>query len=722
MSPKRSKQDQRLWLAAAVAAAVLLMAAGLVFLALPAGASDQVGGISPWLALLASTPLALLAGWLVAYWFGVRLPRRYTDESPQELQDLQAYTRRLEEQISQRTQALQEANVALSTRAVQLQISSEVARQISSILDLNELLTAIANLIQRRYGYYFVGIWLASGGRRQLALQAGKGRKGDPYPVSGIELPIESVSAAATALRSGETLWIKDTRASLDYQPLGGLVDTTAQLCLPIRIGEVVTGVLDIQDDENDTISRDDVSLMQTLCDQIAIAIHNAQLYQAEQQRRRLAETLEEIGRELASSLEMGQVPGKVLEQLQLVAPYERGSVLLERRGELEIVQQRGFPDSERARQVRIPIRPGDVYQQVAEAHGAVRIADVSQEPGWQQLDWLPLNLSWMGVPLITRGKVIGMVSLTRKEENAFSQEDASIAQAFAGQAAIALENASLYEEIRQFSHRLETAYANLERLDKAKADFIAVAAHELRTPLTVLKGYTQVLGSRPSVLDDPETTALLEKMLDGQERLHEIINSMLDVSKIDNQTLSMHLGPTWLAMVIKRAVMEVGKAPQERQITLKIDNIEGLPYIQADSELLAKVFYHLLMNAIKYTPDGGSVTVSGELLLEEHSQPAVQITVSDTGIGINPADQVLIFEKFYQTGQVALHSSGKTKFRGGGPGLGLAIARGIVTAHGGKIWVESDGYDEQKCPGSRFHVLLPIRLDSGTGGLHKEN
>jgi signal transduction histidine kinase len=123
----------------------------------------------------------------------------------------------------------------------------------------------------------------------------------------------------------------------------------------------------------------------------------------------------------------------------------------------------------------------------------------------------------------------------------------------------------------------------------------------------------------------------------------------------------------------------------------------------------LYKVFYHVIGNAIKYTPDGGRVTVRGQMA-ENARQDEIEITVQDSGIGIAPQNQEFVFEKFYQTGEVLLHSSGKTKFKGGGPGLGLAIARGIVNAHRGRIWLESPGYDETTCPGTTVLVRLPVK------------
>ncbi|MBL8100618.1 MAG: ATP-binding protein [Anaerolineales bacterium] len=139
-----------------------------------------------------------------------------------------------------------------------------------------------------------------------------------------------------------------------------------------------------------------------------------------------------------------------------------------------------------------------------------------------------------------------------------------------------------------------------------------------------------------------------------------------------------------------------------------KTEGLEKLPAFSADPDMLQKVFYHLIMNAIKYTPDGGEVKVVGKYR-NGKKPPELEVAVVDTGIGVDPSKKEAIFEKFHQTGDVLLHSSGKTKFKGGGPGLGLAIARGIVQAHGGKIWVESKGYNEEKLPGSKFIVSFPL-------------
>jgi signal transduction histidine kinase len=218
--------------------------------------------------------------------------------------------------------------------------------------------------------------------------------------------------------------------------------------------------------------------------------------------------------------------------------------------------------------------------------------------------------------------------------------------------------------------------------------------------------------------MDDPELSEndyykkVILGIFEGTTRLHEIVDSMLEVAKIDTRALELKSEPVRMSGLINQVCNGFDKALEERTLELKINIDENLPQVLGDPEALKKVFYHLVSNAIKYTPDGGEIKISGSHIPagdRAFSPGGVQIVVSDTGIGIDPRFKELIFSKFYQTGELALHSSGKTKFKGGGPGLGLAIVRGIVTGHGGRVWAESEGYDEENTPGSRFYVILPI-------------
>jgi signal transduction histidine kinase len=487
-----------------------------------------------------------------------------------------------------------------------------------------------------------------------------------------------------------------------------------------ITKGKVIGTVMVLNRIDQRQFNQHDLELLISLATQAATAIESARLYQAEQERRQVAEILVNAGRKLTSTLQLREVPEHILEQLALVVPYERSSLILQEDDNLRIVAQHGFPDDERTKSLTISIREGDVYQQVVAAGRPVIIDDVTKISGWSQVDWLPLNLSWMGVPLFSKEHVIGMLSLTRREVSAFSDDDSILASTFSLQAAIALENAGLYDEITRFNEQLEQmvdqrteelnqAYQTLEKLDQNKTVFINVAAHELRTPLTVLKGYTSMIGNDPSVIQNAYLSEVVKGVNKGVNRLQGIINSMLDVARIDSQVLDLHPEQTSLPVTIKRIQSDLDPALKERQITLTLEDLDKLPIISADPSLLLKVFQNLIGNAVKYTPNGGRITVSGKTVSDDRLGECVEVLVQDTGIGIDPEYHELIFEKFYQTGTVALHSSSETQFKGGGPGLGLSIVRGIVQAHRGRIWVESIGHSEELNPGSTFHVLLPI-------------
>lgn len=275
-----------------------------------------------------------------------------------------------------------------------------------------------------------------------------------------------------------------------------------------------------------------------------------------------------------------------------------------------------------------------------------------------------------------------------------------------------ALENES---QVQYISNELHTAQARLKKLDKSKSNFIAVAAHELKTPLTLIEGYAAMIGDL-SAQENEQINMLIQGTHNGIRRMREIVDDMIDVSQIDNHLLVLNFQPVWLNRVFNMLAADLADILAQRRHKLVIKSFDGSKELLfADPERLYQALKNLVSNAIKYTPDGGTITIDGRTL-----PGFVEITVHDTGIGISPEDQDIIFEKFGQLGNVSLHSSGKTKFKGGGPGLGLAITKGIIETHEGSVWVESEGYDELKCPGSMFHVLLPLRTQPSDPKLAK--
>lgn len=251
---------------------------------------------------------------------------------------------------------------------------------------------------------------------------------------------------------------------------------------------------------------------------------------------------------------------------------------------------------------------------------------------------------------------------------------------------------------------KLHEAQDNLQRLDKSKADFIAVAAHELKTPLTLIEGYADMLTEEVQSDGKPPAVFLLNGITKGIGRLKEIVEDMVDASMIDNNLLSLSFQPVRLLKVFEKVRTDIGHALRERRLTFTFEDFPaGDDVVVADPQRILQVFRHIVLNAVKYTPDGGRITVSAR-----RCPGFWEVLIADTGIGIAPENQQCIFEKFSLVGDVALHSTSKTKFKGGGTGLGLAIVKGIIEAHGGTIWCESPGHDDKACLGTTFHIMIP--------------
>lgn len=265
------------------------------------------------------------------------------------------------------------------------------------------------------------------------------------------------------------------------------------------------------------------------------------------------------------------------------------------------------------------------------------------------------------------------------------------------------LESEALLNYVRA---DLEKTKNDVLRLDKRKSDFIAVAAHELKTPLTLIEGYNNMLNAQFPAEEYPDVALMMDGIAKGAGRLREIIQDMIDVSMIDMSLIKLHFQPVWIRRLVDAVQFDLRDKLSMRNIKMNVerDKIPTSP-THADPERLYQVLFKIVSNAIKYTPDGGTITISANEL-----PGFIDLTVTDNGIGIDPDKLTFIFEKFSSQAQVSNHSSGKVKFKGAGPGLGLAIAKGLMEAHEGTIWAESEGYDEEKCPGSTFHIMIPVR------------
>ena len=307
-----------------------------------------------------------------------------------------------------------------------------------------------------------------------------------------------------------------------------------------------------------------------------------------------------------------------------------------------------------------------------------------------------------MFAPITLGENVFGCVEIFK--DSSFSSDDATCFQTIARQAALPLKNATLYQEIKETNHKLE-------KLERLKSEFISIVSHELRTPLTSIKNSLDILKSGKC----GEVTSNMEKFLDmagrNVQRLSGIINDLLDLSKIEAGKMDFvfkNMNIHSVVDYVKSALSEVAK---EHGLTLLAEETENLPDITADSQRLEQVLTNLVSNAIKFTPEGKTITIKTELInaadikchpyfeddIKKLSGDYIMVSVIDEGIGIAEKDLLHAFDKFAQ-----LENSLSRKV--GGSGLGLPIAKQLLEAHQGTIWCDST-----PDVGSAFHFVVPV-------------
>ncbi len=316
--------------------------------------------------------------------------------------------------------------------------------------------------------------------------------------------------------------------------------------------------------------------------------------------------------------------------------------------------------------------------------------------------------------PVIVHDRLIGVVCCGPKvSDDPFSAHDLELLMTIANQTGAALRSARLIADLRRreaeqmaLNRALSATTQQLAKLDSVKTDFITIASHELRTPLAQIRGYAEIMESMndEGLLDQDQIAGMTASIRRASDRLEELIAAMLDVSQLDVDALSLHFTPLRLEAVVRGALEPLTDAVRQRKLMVAARGLRDLPAISGDEPRLVQAFRNVILNAIKYTPDGGRIDITGRVEGDE-----AIVTIRDSGIGIDPALLALVFEKFFRAQDLNYHSTGTTKFMGAGPGLGLTIARGVVQAHGGRIWAESAGYDPERYPGSTFTIALPL-------------
>jgi signal transduction histidine kinase len=405
---------------------------------------------------------------------------------------------------------------------------------------------------------------------------------------------------------------------------------------------------------------------------------------------------LVEISLRLNSTIDPEQLLQSIIESATELLECEAASVLLydETTQKLHFAAATGT-DPKKLAEISVP-KDRSIAGVVFRENRVVLVADVHDDPRHydfvsEQVHFAPRSL--LGVPMRIRDNVTGVLEALNKNDGFFDKEDADILAIIANQAAVAISNA------RQMQ-ALQNAYAEIQRTDEMKTRFLALASHELRTPLQHILGY----GSLLKQSTDDHVTESASKVVEAANHMKDIIDTMTNLELIRRGEMSSEFKQVSLQSILDKALQgkmgEIKKRGHQMEWLVPMQPIT----INADPEKLPTVFSAILDNAVRFTPDGGRITVQ-----VERKKSYVEIQISDTGIGIPPIELENIFKEFYQVEQHLTRTYG-------GLGLGLSVARGVVTLHGGKIWATSDGENT----GTTIFVQLPEGKLPTTGTLRR--
>ncbi len=429
-------------------------------------------------------------------------------------------------------------------------------------------------------------------------------------------------------------------------------------------------------------------------------------------------ETIRHFSRRISTALDMQRLGDILINLMQETFNVERGIVFINERGDSRHISLRPFnwvgTKNSGAAQFDVTSLFINHFRQ---GNKFLHQYDIDVLPKFSAMDrneraWLTgLNIE-LFVPIMRQRNIMGVLAFgSRENKTAYPPEEVDLMVALADQAVLAMDGARLFEHLATINQEVDVLNAQLQGFDQNKTDFLSIASHELRTPLTHVHGYSRMLLdlSEEEAKDYSYVKTIVEGIARGSERMKNVIDMMFDVTEANVGDLSLFLGPVDLAETVTQATGPFLPALDERRIAFDKKGFDELPVIEADGTRLVQAIENLFSNAIKYTPDGGVVTISGKSVVLDNIGSAVEIVMADTGIGIDPEHHEQIFEKFFRVDDTDHHSTGKTKFKGAGPGLGLPLVKGIADAHGGQVWVESKGHDEENYPGSKFIFIIPL-------------
>src|SRR5262245_28352208 len=608
---------------------------------------------------------------------------------------------RLFQELERKTADLENSNYELRETLKQQTATSEILGLIaSSPTDIQPVLNAMAINAARLCDATDAQIRLVEGDGTRLVASFGT--------ASAPEFARNTIgSPAGRAILNRETVHVNDMVEAIrtEYPDITEMqtrrTGTRTFLSTPMLREGIPIGLINIRRTEVLPFTEKQIALLQTFADQAVIAIENVRLFK--ELGARTHELVQSVS-ELRALGEVGQAVSSTLDLQTVLSTIVRHAVQLSRTDGGVVYEYDEAAEEFHLRANHLmeaevvealqatPVRPGQgATGRAATLCAPVQLPDILNEREFTGTKVRPLVArlgyrSVLAVPLLREGRIMGALTVWRKQAGTFSAEVVQLLQTFATQSALAIQNAWLFREIEDKSRQIEAA-------NRHKSEFLANMSHELRTPLNAIIGFSEVLGERMFGELNEKQAEYTDDILSSGRHLLSLINEILDLSKVEAGRMELEVAPFDLPLAIDNARTFVRERATKHGINLDVTVDERLGDFVGDERKIKQILLNLLSNAVKFTPEGGRIGINAR-----QADGSVEISVSDTGIGISPDDQAKIFEEFRQVGGDYAHKRE-------GTGLGLTLAKKFVELHGGKIWVESE-----VGKGSKFIFTLPER------------
>lgn len=576
----------------------------------------------------------------------------------------------------------------LHKRTERLHAMSDVALAVSR-LDLDNVLRTVYEEISELMdtSSFFIGLYDAQAHTITLRQVYDSGTRLDDYTQ-----PIDDrTSLAGWVIKHRKTLVIGD--AEREPMPVPGLEygDTPRSLVfIPLLARNEPEGVISVQSYEPDRFSPQDVALLEAIAGPVASAIRNARLYANVHRRLIEVSALHELSRLVVSIDAIDVMLDSVVEGLREIFEVQACTIILRQGKRVYIRSAAGLADEYR-QQTWTMDNDDLISVQVIKQGQTVYIADTHDMDDFAYLD--PSVRSLMVVPMVTKSKILGTLSLDSVQPHAFTREHERILNIAAAQIAAALDNHRLLDDLREHAQELESAYLQLQALDELRRELVNNVSHDLRAPLSYITGYVGLMQSGDLGDITPEQANALDTIDRKVESILRLIEDIMSMERIRADNLKRQ--EVNLNELVREAVAGSQVAYDSYGVNLSVETWDDPLVMSIDPDRINQVLDNLINNAIKHTSTGGSVHVTTEVVTRK-DQHWARVAVTDDGVGIPPDQVNRIFERYFQITEQSMSEQGL--------GLGLAIVQQIVDAHGGAVDVESE-----VGKGSTFSFTLPL-------------